>query len=375
MTPCNRCTWRPDRDLTCERHRQRIPARLQMIWHAIDKAHPLCIVCGQSLTEHEPQVCEQDLTATRADLALIVQLHTELPAHLGQPSGQSFGRRGGDEHALPGGTIMAMLGPGKHGGEARRLSPSDKARGVEGREHQADNLPSDPPSVAWSLLSWAKDWSRMLDTSTVYRDGEPVWTRSVAVPALAGYLEVNCRWAANRHPDFASFAAEMRSLRLQLEDVTGRTRKPTKAGASCFECGNALVRRVIPYTAEATVFRWWVPGAEGPLPLHLTEPTERTGEIEEDHATCSACREQYDPGRYAMALRAAAETASRIYVEGEFYSTPEALGRVLGRSVHTLTNWARRDRMCRYTLRAGVLFVHDGDATAAHEERKTRRTA
>lgn len=38
---CNRCSWRPDRDLTCERHGQRIPARLQLLWHAIDKAREL----------------------------------------------------------------------------------------------------------------------------------------------------------------------------------------------------------------------------------------------------------------------------------------------------------------------------------------------
>jgi len=41
MTSCARCTWRPDRDLTCERHGQRIPARLQLIWHAADKAHEM----------------------------------------------------------------------------------------------------------------------------------------------------------------------------------------------------------------------------------------------------------------------------------------------------------------------------------------------
>jgi len=302
------------------------------------------------------------LTSTRADLALIVTLWAELPAHLGQPSGQTFGRRGGDEHTLPGGTIMAMLGPGNDGHRPRQLTKLDRERGEEGREHSIDNDPSDPPSVHWSLLSWALDWAEARDD-----------TLDPTFDGVAGYLEVQSRWAANTHDAFDSYATEMRSLRLQLEAVTGRTRKPTKAGASCFECGNDLVRRVIPYTAEATVYQWWVPGAEGPLPAHLIEPTERTGEIEEDHATCSACREQYTEARYRLACRNAAQDASRIDVEGEAYATPESLGRELQRSPHTLRVWAQRDGLCSWVQRGGVVFVHVDGVTAAHDERKTRR--
>jgi hypothetical protein len=175
--------------------------------------------CNRCDWRHEPQTCEQCLTATRADLALIVGMHAERPAHLGHASGQSYGRRGGDEHALPGGTVMAMLGPGSAGGTSRRLTKSDRARNIEGREHCVDKQDGDPLSVAWQLLSWAMDWSGIRDDGT-YHYGEAKWTtRSLTVPALAGYLEVNGRWAAKSHPAFDEFAGEMRSLHLALEHV------------------------------------------------------------------------------------------------------------------------------------------------------------
>lgn len=104
------------------------------------------------------------------------------------------------------------------------------------------------------------------------------------VPALAHFLTVHARWAANSHPAFPEFRDEMRQLRLTLEAATHRLRRPVRAGADCFDCGGHLMRRI---------------NDEG---------------LEEEHVTCADCREQYGPGRYVLALADAAERAAWITV-------------------------------------------------------------
>ena len=98
-------------------------------------------------------------TEVRGDLDVIVALYAELPAHLPLvPGGALTGSRGGADSPMPGGTVLALLGPGSDGNEGRRLTTSEQAHGVAGREHGVDNKPEDPPSVEWALGTWEQDW-------------------------------------------------------------------------------------------------------------------------------------------------------------------------------------------------------------------------
>lgn len=331
---CARCDWTAD-------HESPEAPRVQAAAHAVEAQHPLCIACGRSLSGVDPALtCERCLTSARETLSGVVTMWLELPRHLGIPTGQRYDAapRGGDEHGLPGGAILALLAPGSAGGAARRLTRSDRDRGVDGREHQADNRPDDTPSVAWSLATWEDDWRHMRSEPAAVVPGGT----SAVVRAAARYLEVHARWAANQHPAFDEFVSDMRALHLQLEQATGRRRVPAKAGADCFDCGGALIREV----------------------------NSSTG-LEDDQVTCRACRTRYDEQRYRQALKAAAESASQLDVAGEAYATPTVLASSLGRSERSIRDWRRRE-LVRAVERGGVLFVNVGDVSREHAERGTR---
>lgn len=165
-------------------------------------------------------------------------------------------------------------------------------------------------------------------------------TRPVTVPALVGYLEVHARWAANTHGAFAEFCEDIRQLRAILERATGRVRNPVKAGAACFVCSGDLVRRI---TDEG---------------------------LEEETVTCSSCREQYDPARYNLALKAAAEAASRVTLDGEQWATPAALATDLGCSEAAVRIWRHREHV-RGRVIEGHLFVSVADAQSHYDTRRS----
>lgn len=321
MSRCARCDWTE-------------PGTLAE--HAADTGHWLC-GCGRSLAETDPRMaCETCLTATRSHLAGIVLMWQELPAHLRTVAGTALGglRGGSDGHPLPGGQVLSLLGPGSAGTSARKLTRTDVARGLDGREHGIDNQPEDTPSVAWVLATWEDDLRHS-------RSDEPAMSgtsTSRVVQDAARYLEVHARWAANNHPAFDEFASDLRSLHVRLETATHRLRRPTRLGADCFDCGGDLIRRVV----------------DG---------------LEEEHATCTVCHEQYEPGRYTLALKAAAEGAARVTFDGIPYATPAALATDLGRSEHTIRSWAQRGQV-RSEVRSGVLFVNTEDVTERHQPKE-----
>ncbi len=166
--------------------------------------------------------------------------------------------------------------------------------------------------------------------------------RSTGVPALAAYLEVHARWAANNHDAFGEFAADVRRLHDRLERATGRVRKPAKAGASCFDCGGDLVRPV----------------------------TDQGLEVE-DVVVCQQCGASYDGARYSLALAAAVQDASRLDIDGERYGTVEAAAFDTGRSVNTIRRWLANG-LLRRSSRGGVLFVSLVDAADCDAARGRR---
>lgn len=167
-----------------------------------------------------------------------------------------------------------------------------------------------------------------------------------SVPALAHYLDTHARWAANNHPAYDELHADLRALHATLEVATQRRRRPTRLPASCFDC------------RTGTLYR-------------LVDPA--TG-LEDEHATCSTCREQYDASRYTLALAEAAERAAWVTFDDGTYGTVAAVAHELGRSHRTVRTWRDRGQV-RSEKVAGIVFVHVQDTRDVHGERAKGRTA
>jgi hypothetical protein len=296
--------------------------------HAIGSAHPLCIVCGHSLTDTEPAVCERCLDRTQHLLADILALWAELPGHLGHLHGWNPGAgRSSDGAPLTGGTVLVMLGPGNHGGAPRTLPESEQRRSERwwlkhgvgpltqvgymqaereryGREHQIDNLDTDSTSVAQQLGSWASEW--MDERGELEMLGR---TPTRIVLKAAGYLERRMRWAANRHPAFDAFVHDLRVLHGELERATARSLPRENTGASCLDCRKALV----------TFY-------------------DRDTGLAQDHVTCVGCGREYTPYSYRLASAAAVE-ANLGWV-----SIREASRRAQV-SFRTVQTWATREQV------------------------------
>ena len=298
MTCCARCDWQPDTTDDAP------PPREQLRQHALDWGHPLCRVCARSLGEHEPATCDPCIQRVQETLSGVLLLWQELPRQLGHAKAQVYdrdGRGGAEEHALPGGTVFALLAPGSVGNVLPRSGNA---------EHLEDNRADSTPSIAWTLMSWEDDWRRARGDGAAQNVG----SNAQVARAAAGYLERHTRWAANNHDAFDEYASDLQDLHARLEVATGRVRRPVKAGASCFDCGGTLER-----------------------PLHEVTEQGRTGLVEvEDAVVCRQCGSRYDGARYLLALAAKAQEG-RESLHG-WVAVPAAAA-ASKRPVRTLRAW------------------------------------
>lgn len=262
---CRRCDWHPVTEPDS-------PGPLtQLADHATDSRHPLCVVCGQSLPLEVEQTCVPCIADARQRLAEIVTMYAELPGELGHATASPLDATGGplgDETPLPGGDALTMLSNGSEGRLWRGRDRTDRLahtpwRAVADEIVLNDNLPNDAPSVAFQLSQWE---------DAIREDrGDPVAMREATVSGAVGYLSPLMGWAGASHPAFDEFAEDVRRLHRKLQDVTGRSERPT-VGVPCFECGADLLRQ--------------------------------NGE---DHYRCPRCRREYDDASYWLAVKAKME--------------------------------------------------------------------
>jgi hypothetical protein len=245
----------------------------------------------------------------------------ELPDHMGHLNGslKPHTGRSSDGMPLPGSSVLVMLGPGSEG-----LA-----------EDETTSRDTDPPSISFELGWWAIGWMDLRDEpASLLLTANP--TRTVL--NAAGYLERKMRWAANQHPAFDQFAADMRHLHAVLERATGRDVPHERVGADCFECGGDLIRVVDPDTG-----------------------------LSSEDVQCRQCRKSYDPARYRLALRATWERDVEVWVP-----LTEA-ARLIHRSVETVETWAKRGQVesaCRCS--DGRKLVKWPDVYARDREAKLR---
>lgn len=270
-TACARCPWRPDLDSD-------VPAREQAQVHAADLDHPLCVCCGRSLVRGEAGTCETRepndgtpcLQTAREHLSGIRSLYDDLGSHLGHLRGPRLGcssPSASDGRPLPGGDVLALLGPGSRGDSEDGHTTKD----------------GDPVSVAYELTWWAEDWAdRFGDQATDVRPRTPAAQMRQAL----AYLERRMRQASRHHPAFAQFAGDLRTLHRALERASALIRTPARPEAACFDCGGQLIVGLVETTVVQGDRSW-------------------TGLVEEDppHITCERCHRGYTPAAYALARR------------------------------------------------------------------------
>jgi len=274
--------------------------------HARDSQHWLCPCCLWSLTEQDPtNACEHCLTDARRLLQRIGLLYDLLPAELSRlRSGLGvYGGSGSEELPLPGGDVLVLMGAGSAG-----LS-EDAVTDLEGE---------DLSSVSFELGWWAIDWQDTLG------EHEPLGHRpAVIVRRASGYLERKARWAAQEHPGFVQFMADLKRLHASLERVTGRALRHSTANAACFDCSGRLVR--------------------------LDHPERGLSDV----VTCEQCHATYDSARYRLALLAHARAGQPVWL------TVADAARGCSREVETLETWAKRLQVtsaCRLSDRRKVVW-------------------
>ena len=226
-----------------------------------------CIVCHhRELEDDEPQTCRRCVTVTRSAVGDVAGLYQLLSLEMaGRVGAAGVGTGGGDEHPLPMGELLSLMGPGGDGyGES-----------------------TDTPSVAWSLASWEDDWRAFTGSG-----GAPY---PAMVERAAEWLTANLGKMAQQHPAFDEFAADMRSLRFQLLRALRMSDDPVRMNADCFECGGELVRDY---------------HAANPCAHRRGEHTSMCDQGGlRDWCRCTGCGRVYTPAQYHLALRAAIEGA------------------------------------------------------------------
>lgn len=271
VTDCARCQWRPNPDSD-------VPVREQAQVHGVDLDHPRCVVCGRSLVRGELGTCETRelgdgtscLQTAREHLSGIRTLYDQLGTHLGHLRGPRLGSSSpsaSDGRPLPGGDVLALLGPGSRG---------DSEDGHTSKD-------GDPVSVAYELMWWAEDWAdRFGDRAADVRPRTPAAQMRQAL----AYLERRMRQASREHPAYDEFATDLRTLHRTLERASALIRTPARPEAACFDCQGQLIVGLVETTVVHGDRSW-------------------TGLVEQDppHIQCERCHRGYTAAAYALARR------------------------------------------------------------------------
>lgn len=323
--------------------------------HATEAGHPLCIICTRSLVDTETQTCDKCVARTLTTLGDIVDVYAVLPVRLDTLTAISYEQttRGSGRHALPGGEVLVLLGPGGTGSTARRLSPTEIAWGYTGREHGIDNADTDGVSVTQLLVSWEDDWRHVR--------GEPA-TQPATVVGAAGYLRQRMRWAANQHPAFDEFATDLRQLLARLKDAAGLADRPAPAAATCSQCGAGTLVREYRMPRPCKHKR------------HAPEDCDADQGGLSDHWSCRRCGREYDAAQYLLAVRARREAEAEANREG--WGVPWQVAATLGVPMKTVRTWMHRRQVavaCRLEDRR--IVVDWADAHRLVERLRQRRHA
>lgn len=224
-----------------------------------------CVVClRRRLQEDEPQTCRECIVRVKQHLADIRGLWEHLPAEA---------HAHWEDCSLPGGTALVMMGPGSAGREDALLGDSA--------------VDADPPSLPYELGQWEDDWRR--------EHGHPAAVEIMSVQGASTYLKAQVVWAAQWHPAFDEFAADLRRLRSALISVTQAGRRNQRTDVVCLSCGEEVLER-----------EFWEPKpCTHPRGGKHRESCDQGGR--RDWWVCPRCGEVHDQERYSLALGASVQ--------------------------------------------------------------------
>lgn len=310
---CARCDWNTTGT--------RLEVRADAETHATATGHLLCCICHRSLERGVEQTCPDCVTRVRERLADILVLYALLPAELEHARADDalvMGSPGGLAQA-----IHVAVPDGMTWQEFVDANPDwwhTTAHGLQ--------LPSDPESVSQTLGQWEDDWRGMRGTRPITVDGPTVnlaagrntWT----VSGTTAYMNINMSWAADNHPAFPYFAADVRRLHRRLENATATGERPDRDEVDCFDCGQERLEREFapanPCQHKPPLLAW--PPTEN-TPWAPVEPVVHYAERDRvwrrghscdqggrrDLYVCAACGRRYTPAEYWLARKALYETA------------------------------------------------------------------
>lgn len=346
---CRRCDWRPVKD-------DDSPGPLsQLADHAQEEGHWLCRCCGLSLPPSSVAVCVACVADARQRLYAIVDTYALLPDYLATvPSPSDWRRSGprGDEAPMPGGDALVLRAYGSQGrSQIRGVPMPDGSRNFD---HEADELTSDAPSIAYELGQWEDDWRREI--------GDGAAPYDATVTSAAHYLNRHLQWAADHLQQFDEFADDLKRLLARLE-VTTATDEREDVGAACQDCGSDLRRAYDEPkpchherpTQECLVVGWFEPPEPDAEKVPIRETTlERDARLSiwaEQHAHCEQggqtevwrcpnphCpRDRYTQEEYRLALA----MSMRVKRDDAHHWVPVAVAaRLVDRTQAVIKRWA-----------------------------------
>lgn len=283
-------------------------------------AYRHCAVCGFHLDAGELTTCWACIGKARRDLIAIMDLVALLPEHAQQAA--TNGHLVAAE-PIPGGDALVMLG-----------------RGSEGLSEDGSTNPGDPDPPAWVLGWWEEIWREALVLSSKL----PVWRRlpDQVIAEAHKFLGEHLDWAAQWHPGFHRFARDLGATRRQLEAILRAGDAPME-GVSCFECGVTLQRIYraprgcscppkVDVGVAAHVVWEQIHASHDQGGLH--DPSPDAG------WACPACRREYSPGEYLLAVTTAYDAAAE-------WRTQTDATRLTECPRGTIQGWASRGQIRR----------------------------
>jgi hypothetical protein len=386
---CPRCTW-----TSAPTDQAKASPAQQLDAHAADAGHPLCGCCGRILLIEEQQTCgDWPKARPDTDRSCVTRGHDLLSGVLTAWADLHAERRQWPR--------TAMLGGGGSGDMPRHLNRLEQAATERwwlldrigpltrldwkqaeaartGKEHLADNLPTDPPDIRHELERWEDDWrhergepaamvSMRLESVEWWVQGavgplrQELWRLNIrrggpgaSVRGAADYLEQQMRWAARNHSAFPDFLDDMTVLHARLEVAVGRAPvKPEGLDIVCLDCGGRLQHPLVIVKETREADTWTGPA------------------IDHEAHVCATCGHAYDDERLKVAKAETASRRSQVLVDGEVWQQVTRIAHDLDRSRQTIYAWVNQG-LVRSFEEKGLVFAHVDDVTQLHLERPVR---
>jgi hypothetical protein len=179
-----------------------------------------CVVCGNHQDATDTQTCIWCVGRVRRDLRTIVELYALLPAQMVEANLSNWNTSDGhgSDTNIPGGDALILAGNGNPSANGDR-----------------DVQPDDPEPILPLLAGWEDDWRQVRREHAA---------GMASMTSVAAYLDAKHAWAAQQHPAFNEYAADLARLRVRLEATLREG--PQRSPIPCLTCERRSLERAMP---------------------------------------------------------------------------------------------------------------------------------